>query len=893
MKSWIVVVLLAAVLTNPALAQQAPGLPEDSPLTEASVPLTYVGGSGRVSIGIDQDGNNQGDAMRVFAADDGESAVVAQLWWQNGGAGGLQLDYNWLWGALTAAQLREQPQKAVVAKLSFAMDQNASGDRKATISFGVERNDYFLSSYLSTAASGGRHSGSLVDEQLNTLTGTDGIGTFTQLQTVQQITPIETQPYGVGTGLRFGRFFDALAMRATAGLDYEDGAQGAHETRMSLSLDKYLGRRGWSVAGQAEHSQRSDAFGQSNSEDRVSVMLRYEFGGQGAFVPSDQVVGPAAVSRALRSPISGHPRTVNVYRSRQGAPTTITTVGTRQYVDRTPIVVADSIVVAANSSGSLIDVLANDSDPDGQPLQLNSVSTPAHGSAQIVGSMVMYMPAAGFVGADSFNYTVSDPSGLSASGSVSVTVQPSVNNSPPDAKDDSASTNANTPISIAVLANDTDPDGDALTITAVTTPTSGGTTQITADGQISYTPPLAFSGTVVFDYTISDGHGGSDSARVTVSVSAINRSPIAQADNATTTPGASVTIDVLANDSDPDGDPLDVVSVSQPGAGTAVLDANNTITYTPNLSASGSDAFSYTISDGRGGSASAQVIITIAAPINNPPIALADNASTPFGTPVTVNVLANDSDPDGDPLDVVSVTTPGSGTAVINANNTITYTPNVSATSTDTFTYTISDGRGGSASAQVTITIAAPINNPPFAVADNATTNFGAPVTINVLANDSDPDGDPLTVISVTAPSSGNVVVNTNNSITYTPTTTFAITVTFTYTISDGRGGSASAQVAVVIGTPINNPPIAVADNATTTAGGTVIINVLANDSDPDGDPLGVVSVTQPPFGSATITADNRISYSNIQNFGTDTFTYTISDGRGGSASATVTVTIL
>ena len=799
MKRRIVFALVFAAMVNPVLAQPSSGLPEDSPLTTPSVPLTYVGGNGRVSIGIDQDGNNQGEAMRVFAADDGESALVAQLWWQNGGAGGLQLDYNWLWGALTAAQLREQPQKALVAKLSFAIDQNANNDRKATVSFGVERNDYFLSSYVSAAASSGRNTGSLIDEQINTLTGTDDIGRFTQLQTVQQLTPITTKPYGVGTGLRFGRFFDGLALRATAGLDYEDGAQGAHQARLSLALDKYLGRRGWSVTGQAEHSEISDAFGQTQNDDQVSVLLRYEFGGQGAFVPTNQVAGPAAVRRALRSPISVHPRTVNVYRSRQGVPTTITTVGTRQYLDRTPIAVADSFVVAANSTGTLIDVLANDSDPDGQALQITAVSTPAHGSAQIVGNMVMYMPTAGFVGADSFSYTVSDPSGLSATAAVGISVQPVVVNNPPDAKDDSASTSANTPITIAVLANDTDADGDALTITAVTPSTAGGSTQITPDGRVTYTPPPAFSGSDRFTYSISDGRGGSDSASVAVSVIALNQPPIALADSATTAPGVAVTIAVLDNDSDPDGDPLSVISISQPSSGSVTLNGNGSIDYLPNASASGADSFSYTISDGRGGSASASVTITIVAPINNPPIANADNATATPLTPVVINVLANDSDPDGDPLSVISVSSPAAGTAVINANGTITYTT----------------------------------------------------------------------------------------------TSTFFTGDTFTYTISDGRGGTASAQVNITPTVPINNPPIANADNASTTTGGSVAINVLVNDSDPDGDPLNVISVTSPPFGSATINPDNSITYSNIMNLGTDTFTYTISDGRGGTASATVTVTIL
>ena len=105
--------MLAMTLISPMTAAD---LSDNSPLSEPSVPLTYVGGNGRVSIGIDKDGNSQGDATGVFA-NNGERAVVAQLWWQQGGAGGLQFDYNWLLGT-TAAQLREHPQDALVAKTS-------------------------------------------------------------------------------------------------------------------------------------------------------------------------------------------------------------------------------------------------------------------------------------------------------------------------------------------------------------------------------------------------------------------------------------------------------------------------------------------------------------------------------------------------------------------------------------------------------------------------------------------------------------------------------------------------------------------------------------------------------------------------------------------------------
>jgi hypothetical protein len=226
------------------------------------------------------------------------------------------------------------------------------------------------------------------------------------------------------------------------------------------------------------------------------------------------------------------------------------------------------------------------------------------------------------------------------------------------------------------------------------------------------------------------------------------------------------------------------------------------------------------------------------------------------------------------------------------SNNMVIYTPTpTGVVGTDTFNYTINDGRGGTATATVTVTIGPPPNRPPIAVDDAAATLSGQPVTINVIANDSDPDGDPLTVQSLTAPLLGTAQIS-NNMVIYTPAAGVAGTDRFTYTINDGRGGTATATVTVTIGPPPNRPPIAIDDTAVTAVSTPVTINVLANDSDPDGDPLTVVSVTQPTSGGVQI-SNNEVIYQPARGFiGIDTFTYTISDGRGGTATANVTVTI-
>jgi hypothetical protein len=197
------------------------------------------------------------------------------------------------------------------------------------------------------------------------------------------------------------------------------------------------------------------------------------------------------------------------------------------------------------------------------------------------------------------------------------------------------------------------------------------------------------------------------------------------------------------------------------------------------------------------------VTVNVAAQPNRPPVARDDTATTAFATPVTIDVLANDSDPDGDPLTIQSVTTPTLGTATI-SGNAIVYTPAAGVVGTDTFRYTINDGRGGIASASVTVTIAPPPNGPPVAVDDAATTAFATPVTIDAIANDSDPDGDALTIVSVTTPIGGTATIN-NNRIDYAPSRAFSGLDTFAYTISDGHGHTATANISVDV-LPIPRP---------------------------------------------------------------------------------------
>ncbi|MGX9354280.1 Ig-like domain-containing protein [Roseobacteraceae bacterium S113] len=546
----------------------------------------------------------------------------------------------------------------------------------------------------------------------------------------------------------------------------------------------------------------------------------------------------------------------------------------------------------------IISVLGNDTDPNGDPLSVTSASDPVNGVVTVNGDgTITYTPNGGFTGDDTFSYTITDGNGGFDTATVTVTVEDDGDpNDPPVAVDDSSETAPGTPTTITVLGNDSDPDGDPITVTGVTDP-ANGTAVVNPDGTVTYTPDAGFSGDDTITYTISDGNGGTDTADIIVTVTDDpNAPPVAGDDTATTEEGDPVIIPVLANDSDPDGDPLTVTGVTDPANGSAVVNPDGTITYTPDAGFVGDDTITYTISDGNGGTDTADVVVTVSdEPVGNqPPVAVDDVRDVAPGEEIVFNVLDNDSDPDGDPLTVVGLEGGATeGRLSVAPDGTLTYEANGDASGQDTITYTISDGNGETTTATVTLNITDDPNDPPVAVDDAGSTAPGTPTTITVLGNDSDPDGDPLTVTGVTDPANGTAVVNPDGTVTYTPDAGFSGEDTVTYTISDGNGGTDTADIIVTVSDDPNLPPVAVDDTGSTAPGTPVTVAVLGNDSDPDGDPLSVTGVTDPANGSAVINPDGTITYTPDAGFtGEDTITYTLSDGNGGVDTAEVIITV-
>lgn len=311
------------------------------------------------------------------------------------------------------------------------------------------------------------------------------------------------------------------------------------------------------------------------------------------------------IRRGLRNPVQ-HKRIVDYYRYQES--TTSVTEGEIEFANEAPQAADDQFTVETDSAENTLDVLGNDSDPDGDTLTIIDVTQPANGQASISGSQVVYTPNAGFTGTDSFEYTVEDGFGGEASATVNVTVQSP--NEPPVVGDLSASTLRNQPVDIDVLAEASDPDGDDLSIAGFTQPANGTVTQ--SGEMLRYLPNDEFVGSDSFTYTISDGRGGEASATVTIDVAFANRAPVANPDQATTTPGQAVTVDVLANDFDPDGDALEIVEVVQWYGRPAEITVNGdgTVTFRVSDSCNGRNRFSYTITDPSGATATANVEVT-------------------------------------------------------------------------------------------------------------------------------------------------------------------------------------------------------------------------------------------------------------------------------------------
>ena len=350
---------------------------------------------------------------------------------------------------------------------------------------------------------------------------------------------------------------------------------------------------------------------------------------------------------------------------------------------------------------------------------------------------------------------------------------PTQGNSAPAAVADAVSTPEDSAAVIAVVSNDTDADGDVLTVTSAGAALHG-TTVLGANGSITYTPAANYNGPDSFTYGLSDNQGGVSTGTVTLTVTPVNDAPVAANDAYSAAEDAPLTIPapgVLGNDSDLDLDPLSAVVVTPPAHGVLTLNADGSFTYTPAANYDGGDSFTYRASDGVAQSGLATVTISVAN-ANDAPVGAPDAYTATEDTTLTVaapGVLGNDTDGDDDPISVVPLASPAHGSLTLNTDGSLVYTPAPNFNGVDTFTYVVTDGTLESAPVTVTITVGA-VNDAPVAAHDSYGTNEDVALTIpapGVLGNDTDQDGNPLTAVIVSQPANGILVLNAD-AVSYT-----------------------------------------------------------------------------------------------------------------------------
>ncbi|MBE4322469.1 tandem-95 repeat protein [Vibrio parahaemolyticus] len=500
-------------------------------------------------------------------------------------------------------------------------------------------------------------------------------------------------------------------------------------------------------------------------------------------------------------------------------------------------IVADKATVVEDTS-TVIKVLGNDTfEGDGKVVSLDTNNGPANGTVSVnPDGSVTYTPNDNYVGKDTFTYVVTS-GGVSESTTVEVNVTPV--NDAPVAKDDIATTQEDTAVTIDVLPNDTDVDGDKLSIESVSVPKEQGTVEV-VDGKLVFTPAENFNGDAEITYTVTDG-ALTDQATVKVTVNAVNDTPVVEsniADQTLAEDFTPYTIDLNTAFSDVDNVDGELTFSVSGNSNIQVAIVNGIATITPTADWNGSETLTFTATDPSGESVSQPVNFTVA------PVAdiVADKATVVEDTPTIIKVLGNDTfEGDGKVVSLDANNGPANGTVSVNPDGSVTYTPNDNYVGKDTFTYVVTSG-GVSESTAVEVNVT-PVNDAPVAKDDIATTQEDTAVTIDVLSNDTDVDGDKLSIQSATVPEAQGKVEIVDGKLVFTPAENFNGQAEITYTVTDGQLTD-EAKVTVTVN-PVDDAPTikvdaveSITEDAVNTD--TVVATLTVRDTDTPEDQLTV-----------------------------------------------------
>ena len=561
---------------------------------------------------------------------------------------------------------------------------------------------------------------------------------------------------------------------------------------------------------------------------------------------------------------------------------------------------ASTVKIGANAQIQY-QALSDWRDPDGDPIYLKNAEAPEGLSVSFSEDGSLTITDEGSApGPKSIVLTVADDQGAETRGELIATVQ-EAGNLPPSANGDLFQAHPGETVTLDPLKNDTDPNGDPLSLAAVSGAPAGATISPDLDrGTIDFraTAPGSYS----FAYTVSDGIATTlGIIRVEV-VEATALPPVAENDTAVLPLGGSVLVAPLGNDYDPAGGLLSITSVDAsnvPGLEVALID-RHLLRVTAPSGLTQTATFSYTVSNGQGEATADVMVIPGAADRSDlPPVLKPDRAKVRVGDVGTVSVLSNDRSPAGLNLQVESTLaydpTNALGTPFVTGNQ-VRLEAGANPGIMDV-TYSVIDSAGNRASSTVTFEVVAASdqNQPPRPRDISAWAAAGQTTRIPVTLDGIDPDGDSVSLTGLdSSPQQGSATAQ-STWIDYTPNQNASGTDSFTYTVTDRQGARASARVRVAISAApsLNQNPVAVPDTVLTRPDRMVTVNVLSNDVDPDGDPL---TLEEDGLETATPELDPQVrSSSTLQvhtpsQAGTYLVSYTVSDGRGGSARGTVTV---
>ncbi|WP_395339116.1 tandem-95 repeat protein [Ningiella sp. W23] len=551
-------------------------------------------------------------------------------------------------------------------------------------------------------------------------------------------------------------------------------------------------------------------------------------------------------------------------------------------VNDAPVANADSAATPEDTPVT-VDVLSNDTDADGDELSIASATSPNGTVAILPSGEIVFTPNPDFNGTALITYTLEDETGLVDTGTLTIDVTDV--NDPPLVPGQILPGREDTPVIFDPLKDASDADGDDLTITDLAV--SSGTVVENADGTITFTPDPDFNGPVTVTYNVDDGNGGVTPVTVEINVEPEIDPPVANPDVASTPEDTPITIDAIANDTDPDGDVIDITSAVS-AQGDVSIDAAGNVLFTPNEDFTGEALINYTLTDATGEVTTGTITVDVT-PVNDPPVASDQTLVALEDTPLRIDPLLTATDIDGDTLTVTDLVV-SSGTISLNADGTVTFTPDPDFNGPVTLTYNVDDGNGGVVPVTVFINVQevvdAPVANP-----DTASTNEDEAVTIDVLSNDTDVDSTELSITTATS-ADGDVVITDDGELIFTPSPDFNGTATIEYTVTDETGQSSSTTVTVDV-LPVNDPPLADDINVSMDEDTVLNIDVLASASDPDGDSLSISDISS-DIGEVSIGPDGSIFFMPPANYnGPATITYTVDDGNGGLTTVTVNIDVL